>query len=157
MYLPEINFLTANNIPDVLRINARADYAWPESVIREDLQSSSQNEMTYIGAFATTTEAPLLGYAVLGREKRVGILMLLIVDKDFQRQGVGTQLLLAVGDCAMYLHMRRLRLRVKKSNIGAIALYSKMSFISETVRRGYYSTGEDAIEMSAVLPLKIKL
>lgn len=157
MYLPEINFLTANNIPDVLRINARAEYAWPESVIRDDLQSSSQNEMTYIGAFATTTEAPLLGYAVLGREKRAGIVMSLIVDKDFQRQGVGTQLLLALSDCAMYLNMRRLRLRVRKSNAGAIALYSKMSFISENIRRGYYSNGEDGIEMSAALPLKIKL
>ena len=157
MYLPEINFLTANDIPAILRINARAQYSWPENVIRADLQNNSQNEITYIGAFATTTEAPLLGYAVLGREKRLGILMSLLVDKNFHRQGIGTQLLLAVSDCAMYLNMKRLRLRVRKSNAGAIALYSKMSFIGENVRRGYYSNGEDAIVMSAVLPLKLKL
>ena len=156
MYLPEINFLTANDIPDILRINAAIEYSWPESVIREDLEDSSQNETTYIGAFATTTEAPLLGYAVLGREKRTGVLMALLVDKNFQRQGVGTQLLLAVSDCAMYLHMRRLVLRVRKSNTGAIALYSRMSFRSDEVRRGYYSNGEDAIVMSSMLPLRLR-
>ena len=156
MYLPEINFLTANNLPEVLRINAASESPWSEAVIRSDLQENSQNEITYLGAFATVPEAPLLGYAVLGREKRVGILMSILVDKIYRRRGVGTQVLLAVGDCAAYLNMRRLRLRVRKSNAGAIALYSKLSFVGENVRRGYYSNGEDAIVMSAGLPLKLK-
>ena len=156
MYLPEIKFLDFNNLPEILRINAGIQYAWSENIIRADLQDNSQNETTYIGAFATTTEAPLLGYAVLGREKRTGILMALVVDKNFHRQGIGTQLLLSVSDCAMYLNMKRLKLRVRKSNEGAIALYTKMSFAGENVRRGYYSNGEDAIVMSAALPLKLK-
>ena len=79
--------------------------------------------------------------------------MALLVDKHFQRKGIGSQLLLAVSDCAMYLNMKRLMLRVRKSNIPAIALYSGMSFTSERVRQGYYSNGEDAIVMSAKLPL----
>ena len=157
MYLPEINFLNVNNIPEVLRLNAASECSWPESVIWEDLQENSPNETTYIGAFATTPEAPLLGYSVLGREKRAGIIMALIIDKNFRRQGIATQLLLAVSDCAMYLNMKRLRLRVRKSNSAAIALYSSLSFIGENVRRGYYSNGEDAIVMSAALPLKLKL
>ncbi|MBQ9418806.1 MAG: GNAT family N-acetyltransferase [Synergistaceae bacterium] len=156
MYLPEIDFLTANDIPEILRINTALKCSWPESVIREDLQENSQSETTYIGAFATTTEAPLLGYAVLGREKRAGILMALLIDKNFHRQGIGTQLLLAVSDCAMYLNMKRLKLRVRKSNIGAIALYNHLSFVRENVWYAYYSDGEDAIVMSAGLPLKIK-
>ena len=80
--------------------------------------------------------------------------MALIVDSKYRRMGIGRQLLAAVGDCAMYLHFRRLRLKVRKSNSGAISLYSQMSFVGETVRRGYYSNGEDAIVMSAGLPLK---
>lgn len=155
MYLPEINFLTSNNLPEILRLNA-GEASWSEAVIREDLRENSNNEITYIGAFATTPEAPLLGYAVFGREKRTGILMALIVDKIYRRRGIATQLLLAVGDCAGYLNMKKLRLRVRKSNSGAIALYSKLSFIGEDVKRGYYSNGEDAIVMAARLPLKIK-
>ena len=79
--------------------------------------------------------------------------MALLVDKHFQRRGIGSQLLLAVSDCAVYLNMKRLILRVRKSNVAAIALYSAMSFTSERVRQGYYSNGEDAIVMSAKLPL----
>ena len=156
MYLPEINFLTVNNLPEILRLNASSECSWSEDVIRKDLQENSQNEVTYLGAFATVPEAPLLGYAVLGREKRTGILMAVIVDRIYRRRGVGTQLLMAVGDCATYLNMRRLRLRVRKSNAAAIAMYSKFSFVGENVRRGYYSNGEDAIVMSSGLPLKIK-
>ncbi|MBQ7155958.1 MAG: GNAT family N-acetyltransferase [Synergistaceae bacterium] len=154
MYLPEIDFLNYNDLPGILRLNAGASYAWPEEVIRQDLGQDSNNETTYIGAFATTAEAPLLGYAVLGREKRAGILMWLLVDSRHQRQGIGTQLLLAVSDCALYLNMRILRLRVRKSNKGAIALYSGLSFRRERVRQGYYSNGDDAIVMSANLPLR---
>ena len=95
-----------------------------------------------------------MGYAVLGREKRMGLLMWLLVDKNFQRRGIGTQLLLAVSDCAVYMNFRRIQLRVRKSNAGAIALYSSMSFRRERVREGFYSNGEDAVVMSASLPLR---
>ena len=157
MYLPEIDFLNISHLPDILKLNASSGCPWSEDVIRADLQSDSQNEITYIGAFATTTEASLLGYAVLGREKKAGLLMALVVDKNFQRMGIGTQLLLSVSDCAMYLNMKRLRLKVRKSNSNAIALYSKLSFKNENIRYGYYSNGEDAIIMSALLPLNLKL
>ena len=157
MYLPEIDFLNINHLPDILKLNASSGCPWSEDTIREDLKKDSQNEITYIGAFATTTEASLLGYAVLGREKKAGLLMALVVDKNFQRMGIGTQLLLAVSDCAMYLNMKILRLKVRKSNSNAIALYSKLSFRNETVRYGYYSNGEDAIIMCASLPLNLKL
>lgn len=156
MYLPDIDFLTFDDLPGVLRINAASPYPWAEEVIRSDLEQDSQNETTYIGAFATTTEAQLLGYAVLGREDRIGLLMSLLVDRKYQRRGIATQLLLAVSDCAMYLNFKRLKLRVRKSNAGAIALYSHMSFMRERVRKGYYSNGEDAIVMSAKLPLVMK-
>ncbi len=157
MYVPEIDFLTFENLPEILRINAESSCSWPEEVIRADLKKDSDNETTYIGAFATTAEAPLLGYAVLGREKRAGLLMALIVESLYRRMGIGRQLLIAVSDCALYLNFRRIKLKVRKSNSGAIALYSQMSFIGETVKRGYYSNGEDAIIMSAGLPLKFRM
>ncbi len=155
MYLPEIDFLTYDDLPGVLRLNAGEKNSWPEDVIRSDLRQGSQNEATYIGAFATTAEAPLLGYAVLGRERRAGLLMWLLVDKAYQRQGIGSQLMLAVSDCAEYMNFRVLRLRVRKSNAAAIALYSAMSFRTERIRQGYYSNGDDALVMSANLPLRL--
>ena len=154
--MPDIDFLTFDDLPDVLRINAASSCSWPEQVIRSDLREDSNNEITYLGAFATTAEAPLLGYAVLGREKREGLLMALVVDSVYRRLGIGRQLIIAIGDCAAYLKFRRLRLKVRKSNSGAIALYTQMSFVRESVRHGYYSNGEDAIIMSARLPLRLE-
>ena len=81
--------------------------------------------------------------------------MALVVDGIYRRKGIGRQLLMAVSDCALYLNFKRLKLKVRKSNAGAIALYTQMSFVGETVRRGYYSNGEDAIVMSAGLPLRL--
>ena len=156
MYLPEIDFLNYDDLPCILRLNATSEYAWPEEVIRADLREGTANEATYIGAFATTAEAPLLGYAVLGREGRAGLLAWLFVDRDYRRRGIGSQLLLAVSDCAVYMNFRVLRLRVRRSNAGAIALYTSVSFRAERVRQGYYSNGDDALVMSAVLPLRVK-
>lgn len=156
MYVPDIDFLTFDDLPEILRINAASSCSWPEEVIRSDLSGDSNSETTYLGAFATTAEAPLLGYAVLGREKQAGLLMALVVEKIYRRRGIGRQLLMAVSDCAVYMRFRRLKLKVRKSNSGAIALYTQMSFSGETVRRGYYSNGEDAIIMSAALPLKLR-
>ncbi len=156
MYVPEIDFLTYDDLPEILRINASSSCSWPEEVIRSDLSDDSQNETTYLGAFATTAEAPLLGYAVLGREKRSGLLMALVVEEIYRRRGIGRQLLMAVSDCAVYMRFRRLKLKVRKSNTGAISLYTQMSFVGESVKRGYYSNGEDAIIMSAGLPLRIR-
>ena len=156
MYVPDIDFLTFDDLPEILRINADSSCTWSEEVIRSDLRQDSDSETTYIGAFATTAEAPLLGYAVLGREKQCGLLMALVVDGAYRRHGIGRQLLAAVSNCAVYMKFRRLKLKVRKSNLGAIALYTQMSFVAETVRRGYYSNGEDAIIMSAALPLRYR-
>lgn len=120
-------------------------------MIRADLLSGG--EISYLGAFATTEAAPMVGYAVLGREPGTGVLMALLVRPEFRRRGIGSQLLAAVGDCAVYLGYKRLRLRVRRSNGGAQALYAGLSFVREGTERGYYADGEDAILMTARLPL----
>lgn len=109
-------------------------------------------EISYIGAFATTKEASLAGYAVLGRETAAALLMGLLVRPEFRRRGIGSQLLAAAGDCAVYLNYKRMRLRVRRSNAAAQALYARFSFVQDGTKTGYYADGEDAILMTAPLP-----
>ena len=151
--MPEIKFLNYKNIPEVLELNADSSFSWPDSVIKKDLRENSNSEITYIGAFATNPEAPLLGYAVLGREKNFGSLMALLVNKNFRRLHIGSQLLMAVCDCAEYLNLKRVKLRVRPSNLVAIELYKRMKFKRESIRHKYYSDGEDAIIMSVKIPV----
>ncbi len=150
--MPDIKFLDYKNIPAILAINSAVQFSWPDRIIKQDLTEKSNTEIIYIGAFASTRQAPLLGYAVLGREGKSGSLMALIVSLEYRRMRIGTQLLLAVGDCAAYLNFRRLKLRVRKSNYPAIELYKSMKFKRDSIELNYYSDGEDAIIMSAGVP-----
>lgn len=155
MYVPEIRFCGLCDLPALIALNAMSQSPWPESIVEGDLREGSEAEISYLGAFSTAPAEELLGYAVLGREGRAGLLMSLLVHPDFRRLGIGVQLLAAVGDCALYLNLRRLRLRVRRSNTAALSLYEGMSFRRETTCPGYYADGEDAIVMSAPLPLAV--
>ncbi|MBQ9564449.1 MAG: GNAT family N-acetyltransferase [Synergistaceae bacterium] len=155
MFVPEIRFCDSSDLPALLELNAVSACPWPESVIAGDLKKDSEAGISYLGAFATSPGAALLGYAVLGRDsKKAGLLMGLIVRAEYRRRGIGSQLLSAVGDCAVYLGFARLKLKVRRSNAVAQSLYRGMSFAQDGVIRGYYSNGEDAILMSARLPFR---
>ena len=84
--------------------------------------------------------------------------MSLLVSRRFRRRGVASQLVMAAGDCAGYLGFKTLILRVRRTNIPAQNLYHKFNFEfpKNFVIRGYYSDGEDALVMSARLPLNLK-
>ena len=70
------------------------------------------------------------------------------VDPRYQRRGVGRVLLLA---CESRLNVPRVRLTVRLSNTGAIALYEKEGYKTIDIWKGYYSDGEDGIVMEKVL------
>ncbi|MBM3959938.1 MAG: ribosomal-protein-alanine N-acetyltransferase [SAR202 cluster bacterium] len=66
-----------------------------------------------------------------------------------RRRGVGELLLLCAFDVAHRRHMKELTLEVRKSNVGARALYGKYGFEEVGLRKRYYvDNGEDAIIMT---------
>lgn len=173
MYVPDIRFCEDKDIPAILRLNADSPWPWPESVIRYDFSPASTNELTYIGAFSSSEAMSniCLGFAVLGRDNDnnknafmnsgTGVLMQIIVDRKYRRRGIASQLIMAVSDCADYLGYKNLSLRVRRSNIPAQNLYKKFNFYSSLneaayIIRSYYSDGEDALIMTAHLPLSTR-
>ena len=66
------------------------------------------------------------------------------VHPDFQRRGVGSQLL-AAAEAA--LSIPRIKLTVRRSNTGAIALYEKFGYQTTAVWDRYYSGGEAGLVM----------
>jgi [ribosomal protein S18]-alanine N-acetyltransferase len=72
------------------------------------------------------------------------------VDPEWQRYGVGTRLLLALGREAIARGATALTLEVRLSHRGAQQLYQRFGFAAVGVRKGYYAdTGEDALIMWA--------
>ena len=70
------------------------------------------------------------------------------VDPRWQRQGIGRALLRA---CEVQTRQARMKLSVRISNYGAIALYEKEGYRTVDVWGRYYSDNEDALVMEIVL------
>ncbi len=70
------------------------------------------------------------------------------VDPRFQRRGVGRALLRA---CEAQVISTRMKLTVRISNQGAIALYEQEGYRMVDLWRGYYSDGEDGLVMGKML------
>ncbi len=155
MFLPEIRFCGPDDVPAIIEANGLSLYPWPDAVIARDLAASSseqtREDLSYLGAFSRGADARLLGYAVMGHEAGFALLMGLMVLPEYRRRGIGTQLVLAVAECARSMGRTRLILRVGEANAPARALYEGLSFRRGATRARYYSDGENAVEMA--LPL----
>ena len=66
------------------------------------------------------------------------------VDPSYQRRGIGRALLRA---CEAQVRLPRIKLSVRISNDGAIALYEKEGYHTSDVWKNYYSDGEDGLVM----------
>lgn len=151
MILTDIRFCTQDDVGRILEVDRTSPYPWPERVIARDLLAGLRG-LSYLGAFATVTDR-LLGYAVLGDEKGSGLLMNLVVVPEYQRCGIGVQLLMAAAECAADMGFGSLNLRVRYSNHAALALYRGMGFRNDAARESFYSDGDTAFFMTLKLPL----
>ncbi|GAB4429098.1 MAG: ribosomal protein S18-alanine N-acetyltransferase [Anaerolineales bacterium] len=70
------------------------------------------------------------------------------VHPDHQRKGYGRQLLCA---CEAQLKPARVRLTVRMSNEGAIALYKEEGYYTYDIWKRYYNDGEDGLVMEKIL------
>ena len=70
------------------------------------------------------------------------------VDPRYQRRGVGRALLRA---CEAQIELPRMKLTVRVSNQGAIALYEQEGYRMVDLWRGYYNDGEDGLVMGKSL------
>jgi len=68
-----------------------------------------------------------------------------------RRRGVARALLEEARRYAVSRRLVQVLLEVRRSNAAAIALYKGGGFFARNVRRGYYSDGEDAVDMALLL------
>jgi len=92
------------------------------------------------------------GYVMAWRVADQLHILNIATDPDFQRQGLGTRLLLAVAQRGAAGDLAEITLEVRRSNTPARTFYRKHGFGETGVRRGYYAdNGEDAIIMTCPL------
>ena len=99
-------------------------------------------------------DSGLLGFAVYQRVQDEATLLNIAILPARQRQGLGAQLLQSLVERLTRQGVTRLLLEVRRGNAAAIALYRRLGFVDDGVRRDYYPLPggrEDALLMSREL------
>ena len=78
----------------------------------------------------------------------------LVVDKDFLRRGVATNLIKSVFDFAKERKIKRIILEVNENNEPAIELYRKFGFSLYSIRKKYYHFKYDALMLEKILHME---
>ncbi len=117
-----------------------------EKDVREKWEKRLSDQQIHTLVAETGDIEEVIGYARLrkgeGKASHVGEISILAVRVDWQRKGIGTQLMRGILVLAKSLALKRLRLTVNADNRGAIRLYEKFGFeIEGRERKAAYKDG----------------
>ncbi|MFP4655067.1 MAG: ribosomal protein S18-alanine N-acetyltransferase [Methanohalobium sp.] len=109
-------------------------------------------EMNRDGFIVATNGNKIAGY-VVGYQiyENEGRIFTLAVKKRHWGKGIGSELLNAILGIFHKNGLKYASLEVRKSNVRAQKLYSRMDFVPCWVEKGYYSDGEDGVIMKSYL------
>lgn len=93
------------------------------------------------------TDEIICGYIVFWVVEKEARLLNICVPREYRGQGYAKQMLRQAIDHVRRAGASRFTLEVRKSNLGAIALYQNHGFLITRILKGLYSDGEDAYEM----------
>lgn len=143
--------LTEKDLSEILLIEQRCyPFPWTEGIFRDCLSGG------YLcrGLFR---DSRLLGYGILSVAVGESHILNICVTPDQQGKGFASPFLCTLLDEAKEWGAEIAFLEVRKSNVAALSLYSKLGFSEIGCRKNYYPNGderEDAIVLS--LPLSLE-
>ncbi|MDR1137299.1 MAG: ribosomal protein S18-alanine N-acetyltransferase [Synergistaceae bacterium] len=150
MQIVDIDFCVPADIKSLVDIEAVCfDIPWEERLIEYDLNEPGNS--VYLKA---TVKGTIAGYGVLGRADDTAHLMNLAVLPEYRRNGIALQLMAAFDQISEDWRCRRMCLEVRSNNNIARDFYASMGFVYASRVKGYYSDGEDALVLTARLPLR---
>jgi [ribosomal protein S18]-alanine N-acetyltransferase len=146
--LPRYRRMTGADFDAVLRIE--------EAVYPHPWSWGNFNDSLAAGYHCWIVECAgeIVGYTVVMIAAGEGHLLNLSVAGEWQRRGIGRELLAFVTKLARDYGAARLLLEVRPTNHAALALYAAAGFSRVALRRGYYPAGdarEDAVVLERVL------
>ncbi len=144
MTLLELNQITPQMLSAVLELDQLCfGGLWTLEGYQRELASPNSD---LISLSIPVTPAALIGMGCMWTILEEAHITLLAVHPDYQCQGLGQALLLALLTIACDRGLERATLEVRATNQPAFALYQKFGFKTAGRRRGYYKdTGEDAL------------
>ena len=134
------------DLPHVIAIERRS-FPTPWSLAMFVLELSKPSGICLAAEVVEDDVRELAGYLICSRYDTVWHIMNVSVSPDHRRQGIATTML-----AELFARVEepepRFTLEVRRSNQGAIDLYTSLGFRGAGLRRRYYQdTGEDAVIM----------
>ena len=123
--------------------------AWPAERVLCHIKRTDSVVLTARGQGCEA--APLAGFAIMQFGDTHAHLNLLAVDSDYQRRGLGRQLMHWLHESAVVAGTWVLGLELRATNGGAQRFYESLGYRPGGVIRGYYQGIEDALRMSCDL------
>lgn len=138
---------TSGDIPTIAQIERECfSQPWSEAALRSEL---AKNDAVLLAA---KREGQLIGWGGLQCCLDEGSVTNIAVAPAFRRQKAGALLTAALLQEAAARGLSHVTLEVRKSNVGAIALYEKLGFVWLGIRPRFYSyPTEDAVMMRYTL------
>ncbi len=136
--------MTSEHINDVMIVEHLSfKIPWSKNAFAEEVTKNK-----FARYFVAGVNGKIIGYAGMWKIFDEGHITNIAVHPEFRGAGVGSLLLEALLSAADDEGILSITLEVRKSNIIAQSLYGKYGFVTEGIRKGYYSdTGEDAVIM----------
>ena len=141
----ELRRLELRDLAEIEEIE-RSSYPtpWSRSMFASELSKPSS---LCLGAVDAET-GRLVGYLVISRYVDAWHVMNVAVRPEHRRQGIASMLMNRLFDLTSGRSRRGYTLEVRVSNDDAIALYEKLGFVRQGIRRAYYTDNrEDALIM----------
>ena len=140
----DIRIITEDNFPEMQAILQTSSHDWNSSILISCFGENYKQWAIYF-------ENMILGFVIIKSSANQWELMQVVIDKEYQQQGLATCLLQFVIKEARIKKIEKIQLEVRVSNKSAIRLYHKAGFREVGIRKKYYADKEDALLMDCVL------
>jgi ribosomal-protein-alanine N-acetyltransferase len=140
---------TTDDLASILEIERKVHVSpWGEENFRFELSKPYSHFLVMTDDESDSHVAGYIVYWVLFDECQV---LNVVVDLPFRGAGFAKRMIRQAAQTALQKGIKKLTLEVRKSNSPAIQLYQNLKFVITHVRRGFYSNGEDAYQMTLLL------
>jgi tRNA threonylcarbamoyladenosine biosynthesis protein TsaB len=137
--------MRSTDIAEVLELERLVQsHPWTEKNFEDALEAGYE-------AWVLRAQAGLAGFCLAMIAPDVIHILVIAVDPDQQRRGLGQMLLKQVIDTAKQQGQEGLLLEVRPSNLRALAFYLSQGFVQIGIRRDYYPAGKVGREDALVL------
>ena len=126
-------------------------HPWSEKQLGRELTHAYATVLCAGPEAGEGSTAPIAGFVVYWIIHVEHVELDVVTATEARRSGIGQALIVEALKDSERRGATRALLEVRSSNAPAIALYRSIGFLHDTVRRGYYQDGEDAVLMSVVL------